>query len=475
MNNAELIATLYYSGIALLFALTLVLVQGLFLSIESRFAAWTMPAIPLLMCVGLAISTALSGRNLKFAAQDIRTIGSLDGGGGGSLMRAISAVVIALCFAKIVHHLMKFRQRHDMPGGRALLISFLAFAVSTHVLSAAFGKMPAFIHNSYYPLLVFVAIFMTRTDGLQRCIDGLKLGLVILMVGSLVAAVVAPGLAIQPDYAGWLPGFKVRLWGLGSNANSIGPLALLLLLLDHMQPYRNRGWRLVVWGVTLLVLVLAQSKTVWLISVVLAAFMFLYGTSRDGRREARMSFVVLLCAALAIGTLGIYAADTGKIANKLMGTQIGTDLSTLTGRATIWATALRTWEDSFWFGYGPDAWGPLFRAQVGLPFAFHAHNQFLQSLSSAGLFGGLALLIYVVLMGWASIHAAKATRGASLALAMFMLGRCFTEVPLEVDGLFIGETILHLAWFMVVLTPYAARQADEAPAVNREYLVGASA
>lgn len=462
MTNAELFALLIYCGIALAFALGLVMVQGLFLSLESRLTRWTMPAIPLLICVGLAISTGLSGRNLKFAAQDIRTIGSLEGGGGGWLMRSISAVVLALCFAKIVHVLMRLRDSNRSLGGRPLVLSFLAFVISTHVLSAAFGKVPAFIHNSYYPILIFIAMFMSRGEGLERSFDTLKLGLVILVMGSLVAAAVVPALAVQTNYSGWVPGLKLRLWGLGSNANSIGPLAMLLALLDYMRPYQNRWWRALVWLSTLTVLVLAQSKTVWAIGFLVVIFIALYGGSRNGRGEVRMGFLALVCAVVALGAVGLFAADTDRIANKLMGSQIGTDLSTLTGRATIWATAISTWEDNLWFGYGPDAWGPLFRAHVGLPFAFHAHNQFLNTLSSAGLFGGLALLIYVGMLAWGSVKAAPATRGASLALALFMLGRCFTEVPLEVEGLFIGETVLHLAWFMMVLTPYARSSAEVA-------------
>lgn len=456
MTNAELYALFFYSGMALLFAVGLVLVQGAFLSVESRFSRWTLPAVPLLMCVGLAVSTILSGRNLKFAALDIRSIGSLDGAGGGSIQRAITAVILALCFAKIVNVLMK-RGRLPLPqGGRALLTSFLALTISTHVLSATFGAVPSFVHNSYYPPIVFVAMFLARPEGLERCFDALKLGLVLLVFGSLVVAVAMPGLAIQQDYAGWVPGLKIRLWGLGSNANSIGPLALLLALLEVMRPYRAPWLRVLVWVATLTVFVLAQSKTVWLIAAMMAAFMLIYGGSRDGRGQIRMGFLAFILAAVAVAALGLLMVDADRVSAKLMGTQVGTDLSTLTGRATIWAMAIRTWLDNVWFGYGPDAWGPLFRARIGLPFAFHAHNQFLNTLSSAGIFGGVALITYLSVMIWASIRAARISRGVSLGLMLFMVGRCFTEVPLDVEGLFVGETIMHLAWYMVVLMPFAS-------------------
>ena len=113
---------------------------------------------------------------------------------------------------------------------------------------------------------------------------------------------------------------------------------------------------------------------------------------------------------------------------------MGGELSTLTGRSTIWAEAWRTWMANLWFGYGPKVWGPLHRARIGLPFAFHAHKQLMQSLSGAGLFGGITMLAYLTCMLGASLRAARHTRGVSLALAVVMLARAMTEAPLELDG-----------------------------------------
>lgn len=475
MNNAELFGALYYSGIALVFALTLVLVQGVFFSLESRFARWTLPAVPLAMCLGMAVSSLLSGRNLKYATMDIRTIGSLEGAGGGSIMRAITAVVLALSFAKIVSRLMASRVSTGPDvGGRSLLVTLLLFFLSTHVLSAAFGAHPAFVHNSYYPILVFVAFFMARAEGTERAIDFLKIGLSLLMVGSLATAVVMPSLAVQPDYPSWIPGFKIRLWGLGSNANSIGPLALLAGLLLFYRPYRNVALNAFVWLALLVVFFLSQSKTVWVAGLICLIVLMLYGRGRDERGQVKPAFVVALLLLAFVVVLAVAALDLGRIADRIAATKAGSELSTLTGRATIWGEAWRTWMSSFWFGYGPEAWGPLHRARIGLAFAFHAHNQLLQSLSGAGLFGGIAMLAYMVCMLLASVRAARVTRGVSIALAIVMATRWMTEAPLELEGLFIGETIIHLAWFMIVLVPFGRGRSEPArtgsnadPAVTR--------
>lgn len=456
MTSGEFYALAIYCLLAFGAALLLIVVQGAFLSLESRFARWTLPAVPLALCLGMAASSLLSGRNLKFASTDIRSIASLEGAGGGSIMRALTAIVLALCFAKIVSMPMRSRlSRAEPVGGQALFVTLLLFFLSTHVLSAVFGAQPAFVHNSYYPILVFAAFFMARTEGTERSIDALKQGLLLVMLGSLVVAVAMPSLAVQTDYPGWIPGFKIRLWGLGSNANSIGPLALLLALLLFYRPYGQRWVNVIAILSLLAVFVLSQSKTVWAAGFVCLLILMLYGRGRDERGHVRPVFVLgMLLLALAV-ILGVALVDLERIANKIAATKMGGELSTLTGRSTIWVEAWRTWMANLWFGYGPEVWGPLHRARIGLPFAFHAHNQLMQSLSGAGLFGGTTMLAYLVCMLAASLRAAAQTRGVSIALAIVMLARVMTEAPLELDGLFIGETLIHLAWFMVVLVPYA--------------------
>lgn len=458
MTSAELFALAYYAAIAFGTAVVLVVVQGAFLSVESRFARWTLPAVPALLCLGIATSALLSGRNLKYAATDIRTINSLEGAGGGSIMRGITAVVLALCFAKIVSRLMQAGIRRERPaGGLGLFVALLAFFLSSHVLSAAFGTHPAFVHNSYYPIVVFTAVFMARDEGMDRALDATKWALLLLMVGSLAAAVVMPSLALQTDYSGWVPGFKMRLWGLGSNANSIGPLALLMGLLLYYRPFSRRWINVVAWLSLLAVFVLAQSKTVWAAGIVCALVLTFYGRGRDAQGRLKLGFLLgMLVLVLALFSM-VVAVDVGRIASKIAATRVGGEISTLTGRTTIWLEAWRTWMDSFWFGYGPEAWGPLHRARIGMPFAFHAHNQLMQSLSSAGLFGGLSMLAYLTCMLTASWRAARHTRGVSLALAVAVFARVMSEAPLELDGLFIGETLIHLAWFTLVLSPYVSR------------------
>ncbi len=459
MNSGELLALGYYGPIVLAAALALVLVQGAFLAIEQRYPQRTLAVVPVAICIGIGLSTLLSRRNLTFASVDIRLIASEDAGGASTFLRALTAVILAVCLSKIVALLMRRRLRSaPRLGGQTLLLTLLAFVFATHGLSAAFGTHPAFVHNSYYPIAVFLAFFMARGEDLSPFLDMVKGCLLVLMMGSLLAAVFMPALALQPDYAGLIPGLSVRLWGLGSHANAIGPLALLLALLLYLRPFKTVWLQYMAFSTLLTVLVLAQSKTVWAASFVCLALLALYGRGRDTQGRLKPGYLLAFLFAVLCFALVVVAADTERLVAKLTTSKLGGDLLTLTGRTTIWSEAWSTWLGNFWFGYGPDAWGPLHRTQIGLPFAFHAHNQLLQTLSSAGFFGGLFLLAYSGCMLLASWRAARITRGVSLAVCLVVLARAVSEAPLEVKGLFSGEILLHLTWFVLVLLPYASSE-----------------
>jgi len=457
MNSNELLSLAYYGPIVLAFALALVAVQGAFLAIEQRYPRSTLVVVPVSICLGIALSTLLSGRNLTFASMDIRLISSVAPVSGSSPLRVLTAVILAVCFAKVVALLMR-RELPQAPklGGQTLLLTLFGFLVATHGLSAAFGAYPAFVHNSYYPIPIFVAFFMARGDDLSPCLDAVKVSLLGLMVGSLLAAIAAPPLALQPNYVGSIPGLSVRLWGLGPHANAIGPLALLMALLLYLRPFGRVWIQYAAWATLLTVLVLSQSKTIWAAGFFCLALLAFYGRGRDAKGRLKPGYLLALVIAVLCLVLAVVAADVGSLAGKLMASKEGAQLLTLTGRTTIWAEAWNTWMGHFWFGYGPEAWGALHRAQIGLPFAFHAHNQLMQSLSSAGVFGGLFMLLYLGCMLLASWRAAPLTRGVSLALGLVILMRAISEAPLELDGLFSGELLLHLTWFVLVLLPFGS-------------------
>jgi hypothetical protein len=457
MTDAELFATGYFSGLALLAAVGLVVGLALLLRIERSLGRWAaLMAVPVI-ALGTAASSLLSGRDLKYAFSNIEAITAGGAGGGTNVLRVLTVVLVGLCAATLISQRFRRTSGYEADGtpvqrgGQTLMLSFLGFYVGNALVNAAFGTEPSFSHNVLYLPFVFGAVYVWRSDSEGRFFCYAKLALLAFMLGSLALAAVKPSLAVQSGYRGWLPGLSIRLWGLGSNPNSIGPLATLLILLEYMQPFQRRWLRYGTWAAAVAVLLLAQSKTAW---AALAAVVPLLAWYRVGRAPAggmRMGFALALVGLLLAGTLAMGFLDLGRIVNKLAASQVGSDLSTLTGRAQIWAAAVQAWQDNLMFGYGPSAWGPLHRAQLGMPFAMSAHNQFLQSLSAAGLVGGVSLLLYLGVMGWLCWHARERTHGVSLALYLLVLLRCMTEAPYVPSTLFNGDVLTHLVLFRLAL------------------------
>jgi O-antigen ligase len=448
MTLAELFFIAAYIAMAFGSAIVVVLGLGVFLQVEHKQGQWIVPSLTPLITLGICLSTLFSHRNLTFASLDIESIQSGSGGGGTWVLRIITFLILGLCSAKIIGYLLK-RDRSAPSDGSVVMVTFALYYVASVLLPSAFGSHPAFIHNTLYSIALFLAVYLARNEPLLSTIHFAKLALLGLMVLSLVAALLKPELAIQPNYKGWIPGLSIRLWGLGSNPNSIGPLALLLLLLETLQPFERRWLRWMTVGLTLVVFVLAQSKTVWLAALISGLIIFGYrkGKTEAGRLDIRVVLGVIVLILLSVGSLSFM--DIGRIWDKIAFTQAGSDISTLTGRTQIWAAAMEAWRASPVFGYGPTAWGPEHRMQIGLPFAFSAHNQFLQTASMAGSLGALALVAYLTALGAGAFRAAKLTGGVSLAIFGVFLLRSITEAPLSFGTLLNGDVLAHLLLFAI--------------------------
>ncbi len=112
--------------------------------------------------------------------------------------------------------------------------------------------------------------------------------------------------------------------------------------------------------------------------------------------------------------------------------------------------AYETFLENPLFGYGITAWDRAFRAKLNMPFAFHAHNQVMQSLSVGGLLGALGLVFYLTMLSYYSLRLARFTRGLAPALLALILVRSISEVPLDVTTLLAGDFVTHLCLFMVL-------------------------
>jgi O-antigen ligase len=463
MKLGEIISYGIYIGGALGIAVVAILAFGLFLQMERSIGKLIVPVFVPLIALGITVGSLLSMRNLTYASFSIDSINAGTGAPvGGSVLRLISFTIVGLCGAKIVGYMLD-RNRQTPENGKLLFMAFVVYFIGNTVLNSAFGAHPDFIHNIFYAIFVFTAVYLARHESLDDTVRFAKVALLCMMLLSLVVAVVKPQLALQPNYKGWVPGLSVRLWGVGSNPNSIAPLALLLLLVESMLPTKRFWLRWLTILSALVVFLLAQSKTVWAAGIVAFAVVFWHRNYRLLNGRLAPGVLVAILAGLSLTTISLFFVDSDALWHKIAVTQAGSDISTLTGRAQIWSAAIDMWKDNPLFGYGPTAWDPAHRRAIGIPFAFSAHNQFLHSMSAAGTIGGVTLLSYLFVLGFCAYRSATATRGISLALFATILFRCMSETPLESETILNGDFLTHLVLFLMALRSQGAAHSSARP------------
>ncbi len=105
-------------------------------------------------------------------------------------------------------------------GQLQLLVGFLAFYCGTTLVPGIWGTVPDLQRNFFYVLLLFLALFARRGDGIELILDVVKWSLLVYLLMSFPFAVVNPDAALR-YYAAELrlPFVPFRFWGVGSSSN----------------------------------------------------------------------------------------------------------------------------------------------------------------------------------------------------------------------------------------------------------------
>lgn len=488
MSASAVIGVSIYLVGAFLLAVAVVFAMGLALQTENRYGQWLLPSTLPVIGIGIATSTLLSGRNLALADISAAAVNlTSDGFGQGAAtwpLRFATLYILAACSALLLAYL--FRGGARLMHGRALFVAFAIFFATNVVIPALLGSKPTFVLNHYYPIVLFAAAYATRDHSSEALVRIAKVTMLLLLIGSMAATVISPSLVLQKPYThGLIPGLQIRLWGLASHANSIGPLALLYLLLAVHQPFQSRWVQRTGIAIALAVLVLAQSKTAWVTLVLLFAVLFYYrgaATFEQTWRSGRTNYgAIAFALAVLVGAIGalvaVVALDLSNYWDRFARSTSGAQLFSLTGRSDIWDVAITVWQQNPVFGYGPKLWDPEFRRSIGMSFAFSAHNQLLQSLASAGTVGVIGLVIYLGAVIRYSFLLAGKTLGLSVVLGLFLVLRCMTETPLTTGTLFNVDVLTHLVVFGFLVRerlPQAVRRPTSEEPAGRSTLANRS-
>lgn len=408
-------------------------------------------------------SGLLSNRNLQFASLAVNSV-ELDASpyiswisrGSNLLLLTIGGGYI---FARIADHFWSTQNKIATRNSEEAVfprLSILLLAVTMmYFVSQALGTEGGFEQKPIYLTVALVSIVLSPRDALLLGLRSAKMILLIYLSTSLIFLGIDHDRVLAPGYRGLIPGFEYRFWGLAPHANAIGPLAALLILLEISVPSKSFLRRLAVITIGAFVMLISQSKTsIGAALVGLALIPFARGgmplhfseKRRLSTRHAVLSVLLFAIglSALVFSTIGMPRA----LSTLVLKVASAVDIDTMSGRSAIWQVALREFSVNPLFGYGLGIWGPDFRAVVGLNYAYHAHNQLLQSMSESGVCGIVGFMIFFISSYRYCMKSSDWTFGGSVGIFILFVFRCVTEAPLKVSGMGTGETL----FLLVLLT-----------------------
>lgn len=420
---------------------------------------WVMPILLLVMATGVW----LSGRDLttnfllpEFAPEPPRP----------ALLNIVqpllSLLLLAISSERILSHLLL---RGDSARSSLLLpAAFVTFWLGSTASPALLGAHPAWSHDLLYPLVIGLAASLAGRQELELALRASRKALLLLMLAGVCLIPVMPTLVMDRQYGQGLIAGLPRFGGLATHPVSMGLLAQLALLLLLARPLQNRWAHRAAWLLGLSVLLLAQSKTAWLSFALCSAIVIAVRRGPQWKHQIGQlhqptgALTVLGLALLGTASVLLFMAlaSPGERIERFLLSSEGSQLSSLTGRDRIWAIAWEEWQDHPVFGWGPQIWGEAYRQAIAMSNATHAHNQFMDTLSRAGLVGAAALLAYIGVLGLLALRCARASQGLSLALLLALLMRAGSEVPLLLIG-YGPDLIAHLLLLMT-LAAYASTQ-----------------
>ncbi len=383
------------------------------------------------ICFGEVSHVVLTKRSLDLA-HELTWVVYDDVAGSFWASRLITLFLVGFSFAEIMRCWGVLRKTRVRDPATSIAIAFLAYLLGIALVGAVGATQPEFSYKILYVPIVLLAMYYFTHLDMARFTLHLKLILLVPALGSLIAAVVAPDFAVLRPYDG-VPGLSFRLFGVTGHANALGPIGLLLMLLELYFPSR-RWLRWIILPSAFVAFVLAQSKTAWVIAVVQFLLVFIpYNTSilqsRAGRNKSTLLPVVFSLTLLAVTAVAILSHGLGDSLLEDKG------LTNLTGRTLIWDLTLKEFYQNPVFGYGPGMWGLEYRWKLNMMYVGQAHNQFINTLGKSGLLGLMLLLVYLVVLFKYALKYFKQSRGLILAIFILILGRCITEAPLEVSSI----------------------------------------
>lgn len=378
---------------------------------------------------------------------------------GGLVKKAAVAVMLLVSAGELMARLLR-RAPERRPVDLPLLLAFAWYYLAMVWISAVFGTVREYSQAWLYAPILFGAVGVLAPEGGIDALRPLRWVLVLGLVLNLAPALAEVKRVFEPGYVLSPIGLPWRLHGVASHANGLGGVALLLLILE-LSPLLKPRINGAVLALALAVLVLAQSKTTWVAAVLCVPVLRWSELQQFCRRHA-LALVGLSCVMGAILAVWLPGSDgPARLYASLF--EVSAD-ELFTGRVAIWKITWDTFLQSPVFGYGPALWDPVFRAEHNWWAAGHAHNQMLQVLGQAGLFGAVAWTAFIALMArgiWR--QGPGPARRLGFALLLALLCRCWSEAPMNMLGISGADGLGQLVVFAVAAAGCGAAARHPAP------------
>ncbi len=445
--------------VALVAALVVVFFIALSIHWGSKRVTGLVPYVFYPVMLSIAITAILSNRDFSVSAILLGVKAVVRHPASAWVGRLTSLFVIFACGERILHRITSSDKPQAMP--MLLFWSFTLYFLSNIVSPALFGRHTELSHEYLYVFLAGCAAMLMTPKEVDMSIISMRNANLLFLVLSAAMLAWKPNMVLVNNYHGLLPFLNIRYAGLASHANVLGPMVVVYLLCLWRKPFAWRPMNLFAWGLGLASLLLSQSKTNWIACLLCFACIAYFGFREHIRvrlfdyRRPQLSILVIF-GFILLCTMGLLVVMFGGLdgtLSRFVTSDEGFELMSLTGRDVIWQVAVQEWYKSPVFGYGLPLWDEAFRASIGMPYATHAHSQFYQSLASAGTIGAIGLVLYAVVLLYASARTAKVSEGLSMALFVLIASRSLSEVPLAMTG-FAAEALTHVLLLVIITANY---------------------
>ncbi len=342
----------------------------------------------------------------------------------------------------------------------SLMLSFLLFWIFNVLVPSQFSLHPISLEVSwFYSLVLGLGLISMSNYGVLNFIKHFRNAALFFCLWGILLIPVKPDLVLQTNYSqGYIPGLP-RFAGLAPHAILMGMVASLGLWCLIIDPFKSRklNWFFILVG--LFALFVSQAKNIW-ISFLLALPILIYfkyklsDWLRFSSKKGRYFYIAVFSSMMifvSLGLLLVIFGNTGNAVNNFLNSEQGSQLVTFTGREQIWAVALSEWARSPLLGYGLPLFGTEHRDAIGMFFATSGHNQIIDNLGRTGLVGTIMSTVHFLILLFLGYVYRKETFGLSFVLALSLLIRMASEVPVTLGTIAIDTLPYYLLMGLIAI------------------------